>query len=237
MKSAKVTKPIAQVNKGVIPKSLTMISKPSQFRWLKPVTLVIATVLALLGSLGQFVFVESFDVQIGERTAEMRDIEAHAATLRTTQNEYFNSYVQANLLFALNPSDTSVNRGVTGQMYQLAILDRAFPFRAILGEMAIAGLFDFKTVNDQYRALSEKARADLTYASYNALNGFEKDILDKAQSLQYKMQDRFFVAQNEKAAAEMARDNRRFWLTAMTALGTILLLGANLMEERKKGAA
>jgi hypothetical protein len=210
--------------------------KISQRNWLKTLTLIIATVLSLLGSAGQFAFVERFDAEIGARTAEMRDIEARAATLRTTQNEYFNSYIQANLLFALNPADVSVNRGVTAQMYQLAIIDRAFPFRAILGEMAIAGLFEFKGTNDQYRTLSEKARADMSYESYNALNMFEKDILDRALTLQHTLQDRFFVAQNEKAAAEVARDNRRVWLTAMTALGTILLLAANLMEERKKSS-
>lgn len=214
----------------------TKAAPPPRSAWLKPITLIIATVLSLLGSVGQFLFIESFDAEIGARTSEMRDIEAHAATLRSTQTEYFNSYVQANLLFALNPADVSVNRGVTAQMYQLAILDRAFPFRAILGEMAIAGLFDFKTVNDQYRSLSEKARADLSYESYNALNGFEKDILDKALTLQHNLQARFFNAQNEKAVAETARDQRRGWLIAMTALGTVLLLGANLIEERKKSA-
>ncbi len=208
--------------------------KRSQLFWLKTSTLILATVLSLMGSIGQFFFIESYDDVIGARTTEMRSIESRAATLRSTQSEYFNSYVQANLLFALNPADITVNKGVTGQMYQLAILDRAFPFRAILGEMAIAGLFDFKSTNDQYRKLSEAARADLSYASYSALNAFEKDILDRALTLQHTMQDRFFVAQEEKAVAETARDKRRLWLTLMTAIGTILLLAANLMEERKK---
>jgi hypothetical protein len=210
--------------------------KQTQLFWLKTITLVMATTLSLLGSIGQFFFIESYDDVIGARTAEMRDIEAHAATLRATQAEYFNSYVQANLLFALNPADITVNKGITGQMYRLAILDRAFPFRAILGEMAMAGLFEFKTVNDQYRTLSEAARADFSYASYSALNAFEKDILDRALTLQHNMQDRFFGAQAEKAEAEAARDKRHLWLTLMTAIGTILLLAANLMEERKKVA-
>ena len=222
MKQAKPVKPIAKK------------TRHSQAFWLKSIILVIATTLSLLGSVGQFLLIESFDDVIGARAAELRAIETRAATLRSTQAEYFNSYVQANLLFALNPADISVNKGVTGQMYQLAILDRAFPFRAIMGEMAIAGLFDFKTTNDQYRALSEKARADLSYESYSALNAFEKDILDRALTLQHSMQDRYLVAQTEKAEAEAARDARRLWLVLMTALGTVLLLVANLVEEKKK---
>ncbi len=211
--------------------------KASQLLWLKALTLVFATALSLLGSFGQFLFIERFDATIGARGAEMRDIERRVATLRTTQNEYFNAYVQANLLFALNPADISVNRGVTGQMYRLAILDRAFPFRAMMAEMAIAGLFEFKSTNDQYRTLSEAARADFAYESYNALNAFEKSILDQALTLQYSLQDRYFTAQDEKAVAETARERRRIWLAVMTALGTVLLLGANLIEERKKAAS
>lgn len=222
MKSAKPTKPNPTTRRR------------SQLFWLKTATLVLATALSLMGSVGQFFFIEGYDDVIGSRTAEMREIEAHAATLRSTQAEYFNSYVQANLLFALNPADISVNKGVTGQMYRLAILDRAFPFRAILGEMAIAGLFEFKSTNDQYRKLSEAARADFSFESYSALNAFEKDILDRALTLQHTMQDRFFAAQAEKAEAETAREKRHLWLTLMTAIGTILLLAANLMEERRK---
>ncbi len=200
---------------------------------LKSATLILATALSLMGSLGQFIFVEGWNGVAAARSAEMRDIEARVNMLRTTQNEYFNAYVQANLLFALNPADTSVNKGLVGQMYRLAILDRAFPFRAMMGELAIAGLFDFKTVNDKYRGLSEDARNSLTAESYGALNSFEKDILDKALDLQNRLQDRFFAAQNEKALADEASERRRLWLTILTTLGALLLLGANLMASKQ----
>ena len=217
-------------------KAVAKKAKHSQAFWLKTTILVIATALSLLGSVGQFLFIESYDDLVSARAAEMRDIENRVATLRSTQTEYFNSYVQGNLLFALNPADVSVNKGVTAQMFQLAILDRAYPFRAIMAEMAMSGLFDFKTTNDKYRSISEKARADFSYSNYDALNQFEKQILDGALSLQHTLQDRFFAAQTEKADAEAARDKRRLWLTLMTAIGTILLLFANLVEERKKAA-
>ena len=200
----------------------------------KPITIILATFLSLLGSFGPFVLVERFDAEINARSAEMRDIENRVSTLRTSQNDYFNAYVQANLLFALNPADTSVNRGVTGQMYRLAILDRAFPFRAMMAELAISGVFNFKATNDEYRKLSEAARADLSLASYGALNGFERKILDQAHELQDKLQQRYFAAQDEKTAAEAARETRRTLLAVMTALGTMLLLAANLIVEKKK---
>ena len=204
---------------------------------LKPMTIVFATLLSLFGSFAPSYFIEPTDNLIGARNSELHDIERRVSILRETQSEYFSNYVQSNLLFALNPGDITVNRGVTAKMYQLAILDRAFPFRALLGEMAIAGLTDFKSTSDQYRTLSEKARADFTFESYSALNNFERDILDRAQALQYKLQDRYFAAQNEKTAAESERDSRRRWFGIMTALGTILLLAANLMVEGKRELA
>jgi hypothetical protein len=200
---------------------------------LKASTLIFATLMSLLGSFGPFLLIEKFDSMIAARAAEMRAIETRIATLRSTQNEYFNAYVQSNLLFALNPADSSVNRGITGQMYRLAIYDRAFPFRAMMGEMAIAGVFNFKTTNDQYNKLSDAARADFTLESYNALNQFEREILDRAHVLQDQLQDRYFAAQDEKAAAEAGKDRRRTWLALMTALGTILLLAANLIKEAR----
>lgn len=200
----------------------------------KPLTIILATLMSLLGTFGPFLFIENLDATISARTTEMRDINTRVATLRTTQNEYFNAYVQTNLLFALNPAETSVNRGVTGQMYRLAILDRGFPFRAMMAEMAIAGVFEFKATNDAYRKLSEAARANLTFEAYTALNAFERGILDKAHELQDKLQQRYFEAEDEKAAAEAEKDKRRTWLAVLTALGTILLLAANLMAEKKK---
>jgi hypothetical protein len=201
---------------------------------LRSVTLVIATILALLGGLGQFLLLGGLEAQIAARAGEMRDIEAKITTLRTTQNDYFNAYVQGNLLFALNPADLSVNRGVTAKMYQLTIYDRGFPFRNILAELAIAGTFDFKTVNDRYRALADAARDKLDFATYNALNEFEKSILDQALDLQHRLQDRYFGAQAEMADAERRRDTRRMALIVINAFGTCLLLAANLMAERRR---
>ena len=203
---------------------------------LKPAALVIGSVLSLFGGVGQFYFVDSYGGVASARSGEMREIERTLATLRTTQNEYFNAYVQANLLFALDPADISRNRGVTAQMYRLAIYDRAFPFRAIMAELAISGVFEFKSNNDKYRELSDAARAELTFERYNALNTYEREILDKAFELQKKLEDRHFVAEEEKNVAENVRDVRKNWLMILAAFGTIFLLAANLVAERQSHA-
>jgi hypothetical protein len=206
----------------------------ANFLTLKFVTLIFATALSLLGSLGQFLLIDSWDELVSSRASELRLIESRVATLRASQNQYYNAYVQGNLLYAMDPADQSTDRGLTAKMYQVALYDRASPFRALLGELALAGLLNFKTTIDAYKALADTARADLSYGSYTAVNLFERDILDKALDYEHNLQARYLDAQSEKADAEQARDRRRLWLTIITALGTCLLLGANLMAEGKK---
>lgn len=204
----------------------------SRFLRLRAVTLVMAAVLSLVGSGGQFVLVDYWEDTAAARDTEIREIERRVATLRSTQTEYFNAQVQGNLLFALDPADQSKNRGLVGQLYRLALLDRAFPFRAILAELAMAGTFDFTTTNNEYKRLHEAASTSLSFDNFTAVTVFERQILDQALDLQHKLQDRYFAAQTEKAVAEQMADRRRAWLIALTGLGTCLLLGANLMTIR-----
>jgi hypothetical protein len=213
-----------------------LIPAPRRFP-LKAATLIIASGLSLFGSAGQFFFVESWEEVAAERDAEMRDIERRVATLRATQTEYFNAQVQGNLLFALDPADGTRNRGIVGKLYQLSLIDRAFPFRAILAELAMAKTFDFTTVNGEYKRLNEAASADFSFQNFVAITAFERDILDKALDLQHKLQDRYIVAQAEKAEAERTSDRRRVWLIALTGLGTCLLLVANLIVGKDPQAA
>jgi hypothetical protein len=196
---------------------------------LKAVTLVLAAGLSVFGSAGQFLLVDSWEDLARTREMELRDIERRVATLRTTQTEYFNAQVQGNMLFALDPSDQTRNRGLVGKLYQLSLIDRAFPFRAILAELAIAKTFDFSTVNAEYKKLQDTALGDFSFQNFTAITMFERQVLDQALDLQHKLQDRYFQAQNERIQAEATSDRRRAWLIALTSLGTCLLLAANLI--------
>ncbi len=196
---------------------------------LRALTLILATVLSLIGTVGQFYFVDNAQEIADARAEEMRAIESRTETLRTAQSAYFNAQVQGNMLFALNPSDRSVNKGVVGDLYRLAILDRGFPFRAILGELAIAGAIDFKKVNDRYNVLRETASADFSYESFTAVGEFEHAILEEAMGLHDKLQDRYWEAQSERSAAEAEIARRRALLLAVAGAATCLFLLANLM--------
>jgi hypothetical protein len=196
---------------------------------LKAATLVIAAAMSLFGSVGQFVLVDQWDDLAEARETELRDIERRIATLRSTQTEYFNAQVQGNLLFALDPADQTKNRGLVSKLYQLSLIDRAFPFRAILAELAIAGTFDFTTTNTEYKRLQAAATADFSYQNFAAVTMFERQVIDQALEVQHKLQDRYFQARAEKSAAEHVSDRRRVWLIGLTSLGTCLLLVANLL--------
>lgn len=196
---------------------------------LRGVVLSLATLLSLFGTVGQFFFVDAAEGVAKARTQEMRDIETRTETLRSAQNAYFNAQVQGNMLFALNPADRSVNKGIIGDLYQLAITDRGFPFRSILGELAIAGAIDFKTVNDQYGELRRQAADTMDYAAFTAVGEFERQALDAAFALHGKLQERFWAAAAEKDAAEAEARRRRLVLLGAASFATCLFLCANLL--------
>lgn len=204
---------------------------------LKAATLLIAATMSLVGSAGQFVLIDHWQDLAEARETELRDIERRIATLRSTQTEYFNAQVQGNLLFALDPADQTKNRGLVSKLYQLSLIDRAFPFRAILAELAIAGAFDFTATNTEYKRLQAAASADFSYQNFTAVTLFERQVLDQALELQHTLQDRYFQARAEKAAAEHVSDRRRVWLIALTSIGTCLLLVANLLVTRVQALA
>jgi hypothetical protein len=199
----------------------------------KPTALIAAAAMSLAGSTGQVFFVDNLSDAAAAFGQEMRDIESKIDTLRATQAGYFNAQAQGNLLFALDPADQTKNKGIVAKLYQLSLYDRAFPFRAILGELAIAGAIQFAPVNDEYKRLQDAARADFSFANFTAVTEFERRVLDQALALQHKLQDRYFAAQAEKAQAEAARDARKLWLIALSILATCLFLVANLMGERR----
>ncbi len=199
---------------------------------LRGVVLTLATLLSLFGTMGQFFFVDAADTAAKAREAEMRSIETRTETLRSAQNAYFNAQVQGNMLFALNPADKSVNKGIVGDLYQLAMTDRGFPFRSILGELAIAGAIDFKTVNTQYNELRGAATGTLDYATFTAVGEFERQALDAAFALHGKLQERYWAAAAEKDVAEADAKSRRLVLLAAASIATCLFLCANLLGVR-----
>lgn len=203
----------------------------------KTAAILIGFCLSVLGVAGQYFFVDTIAGQVETRGEEMRRIDARVSTLRETQVQYFNAQVQSSTLFALDPADETRRRGLVANLYRLNLLDKAFPFRALMAEMALAGLFDFKTVNDSYRALNEAARADLTYENFQKLNAFERDILDRALALQHKLQDRRLVVAGEAAELAARRDRRKLALVLLSSLGACFLLIANLLSERKAAPA
>lgn len=208
--------------------ALSILTK-GQRASLKALTLIVATALSLVATVGQFYFVDSAEGAAKQLGEEMRSIEARTETLRTAQSAYFNAQVQGNLLFALNPADRSINKGVVADLYSLALYDQAFPFRSILGELAIAGAITFKTVNDDYNALRERAMTDLDYASFTAVGEFERKILNDAMTLHGQLQDRYWKAREERSAAEAETSRRRALLLAIGGLATCLFLVANLI--------
>jgi hypothetical protein len=203
----------------------------------RPLTIVMATGFSLLGSLGQFFIVDSYDSVASAKAGELQQIERSLSVISETQSRYFMAYSQSNMLFAINPEDIKASDSIVSKLYTFSLLDRAFPIRALLAEMSIAGKFPFKPEVEKYEQVTAAARANFTLETNRALTEYEQSLLQRAFELQDKLQERHHALTLEKADAETARETRRGWLVGLTAIGTLLLLAANLMADRRGGSS
>ena len=201
----------------------------------RPMTILMATGFSLLGSLGQFFIVDSYHLVAAAKAGELQQIERSLSVISETQSRYFTAYSQSNLLFAINPDGMKASDSIVSKLYTFSLLDRSFPIRALLAEMSLAGGFAFKPEVEKYEQVTTAARANFTMETNRALTEYEQGLLDRAFTLQDQLQEKHHKLTLEKADAETARETRRGWLVGLTAIGTILLLAANLMVDRRGG--
>ncbi len=203
----------------------------------KRFSIVVGGFLAIAGSAGQFFLIESLSAEAareGEKAASgLQKIE----TLKNAQLQYFLAYQQGSMLFAMDPTGLTRDKQVLGNLYKLNLINRATPLRTMLGELAIAGVINYRAAYDGYIAVNEKARDDFTWENFAALNEFERQIIDGALTQQHKFQDEVFAAQGVKSEVDAKVERRKLALVLLSLFGSSLMLVANLLSERRKVAA
>ncbi|QLP96921.1 MAG: hypothetical protein HZY79_05260 [Rhodoblastus sp.] len=138
------------------------------------------------------------------------------------------TYQQGSMIYAMNPDGATKDKQVLANLYKLNLINRATPLRSMLGEMAMAGLLDYRTAYDGYVAVNEKAREDFSWENYAALNAFERKIVDDALAYQHKLQQEALDLGEAKAALDATADQRKLTLVLVSMFGSFLLLVANL---------
>ena len=194
----------------------------------KRISIVVGAAMALLGSGGQFFLVDSLSKEAAEIGGRVARAQVDAETLKNAQMQYFMTYQQGSIIFALDPTGMTKDKQVLGNLYRLNLINRTTPLRTMLGDMAMAGLLDYRQSYDAYLAVNEKAQKEFTWENYSALNEFERTIVDSALARQHALQQDVFTLGQRKAAIDDAADRRKLTLVLLSMLGTFLLLLANL---------
>lgn len=194
----------------------------------KRLSILVGALMAVIGSAGQFFFVENLSTQSTELAGKIAAGRANAESLKSAQLQYFIAFQQGSVLFAMEPGGMTKDKQLLGNLYQLNLISRATPLRTMLGEMAIAGVLDYRKTYDAYSAVNEKARAEFTWENYAALNALERDILDRALTRQHALETTALDMQSEKAAVDQVVDRRKLTLVLLSLFGNFLLLYANL---------
>src|SRR5262245_31973957 len=104
--------------------------------------------LTLIGTLGSELYVSPVLSQSSLLDQTAKQAAADIETLKSAQAQYLMFQQQGALIFALNAggvASTNENqRTVTANLYALSLLDRSNAMRTMLGQLAMAGLTDFK---------------------------------------------------------------------------------------------
>jgi hypothetical protein len=202
----------------------------------KRTAILIGFVLTILGSLGSHFYVDpaqNFSAWLEEQSS---DVAAKIDTLKNAQSQYLLFQQEASLVFALNAAGFGAadgpERTTISHLYQLSLLDRSYAVRAMIGQLALANLLDYRQTSDKYQALITTARQDFSLAAYTSVDDFEKATMDQANSQMGRMQQNLINLGQAKRANDHTIDQRQVTLLALITLGSAFLLAANLISTR-----
>lgn len=198
----------------------------------KRISLIIGFIFAMVGTVGQNLFV---DHTVKAAQAIDGRIRKSTEVINTLQNSYFAYFFaaqQASVLFVIDPGNSTARQGALGDIYKGNLLDRAVPFRFILGSLAVAGIFDYTKAYQAYQALNDKARAEFNFANYQAVNTFEHDVIDRANDYSNELTEQRFELAKEKALLDQQIDRRRLLLLIVAGVGSIIMLVSNVLTTK-----
>ena len=147
---------------------------------------------------------------------------------------------QGALVYALNAAGfgaaQSPERTTINNVYQLSLMSRSNAMRAIIGELALARILNYRATADTYHALIDAARKDLSLASYTAVDDFENGTMAQANMQMGKLQQNLQALNKAKAKADAdaIANQRKLLLLALVTLGSAFLLAANLLSTREE---
>ena len=202
----------------------------------KRLAILIGFTLAVLGTFGPQFYVGPVEDFATEADQSAKILVARIETLRGAQSQYLTFQQIGVLVYALNAvgmtSDGSNQRETLNKLYDLSLIDRSDAVRQVIGALAMAKKLDFRQTSDAYGAQIAAARKDVGLATYTAVDDFETAMMGRANDLMAELQKARLAVEDAKSAADGLASRRKLHILILTALGSTLLLAANLLSEK-----
>ena len=206
----------------------------------KRAAILIGFTLAALSTLGPQYYVGPVEDLGAETDQTAKMLTSRIETLRSAQSQYLLFEQIGMLVYALNATSSlaegSNQRATLDDLYQLALVDRATPMYQIIGELAKAKRLDYRKTADAYGELIAAARKKVSLAGYTAVDDFENATMERANDLMKGLQQALLAAEGAKSGYDGLASRRKLHILILTALGSTLLLAANLMSEKPAAA-
>ena len=202
------------------------------FWTLKRISLIIGFIFAMVGTVGQNVFVDHTVKAAQAIEGRIRRSTEDINRLQSSYFAYFFAAQQASILFVIDPGNSAARQEALGDIYKGNLLDRAVPFRFILATLAVAGIIDYAKIYQAYLELNDKARAEFNFTSYQAVNDFEHVIIERANDYANELAMQRFELAKEKASIDQQIDERRSLLLVIAGVGSIIMLVSNVVTAK-----
>ncbi len=198
--------------------------------------ILVGFIVAAMSTLGPQFYVGPVDDLGAEADQSAKVLASRIETLRAAQSQYLLFEQMGVLIYALNATgmaaEGSSQRDTLGNLYQLSLLDRSTAVRQMIGELAKAGRLDYRKTADQYAELVAAARKTFSLESYKAVDDFENAAMARANDLMAGLQQALLAAEGAKGGYDGLASRRSLHMLVLTALGSTLLLAANLISEK-----
>lgn len=201
---------------------------------LKRLTILVGFILTLLGSVGSYLYVTPAERRADELGGQIKSAEATIEILKNADTSYWMFQQQGSLIFAIYSANTRDEaKDVIGDLLKLAMSDRTFAVRTVIGQLAIANQLNYRQTSDRYQGLVQAAAKDFTFENYMAVNAFEKDFMQRAETMTGNLQQLRLSLMTAKGGADVLVERHKLVLLILTTLGSTFLLAANLITAKE----
>lgn len=204
---------------------------------LKRLAILVGFLLTMLGGVGAYLYVQPAEHRSSSVDETIKALAVKIELIKNATAQYYMFEQQGSLIFAISAANTNPEaRDDIGRLRQLALLNRTFAVRQIIGQLAIAGQLNYRETSDGYQKLIDAARKDFTLPNFLAVKDFEAKYMTGAETQSGQLQMQRDALMQEMASDDRIVDDRKLVLLVLTSLGSAFLLAANLIATKDDGA-